>query len=204
MISSIQTKHDASDVARLGRVILASPILEPIVRKWEKVSLPDCWLVAGAIAQTVWNDAFGFDPDHGVVDVDLVYFDGADLSEDTEAEHASRIRSLYSDCGVKIDVKNEARVHLWYSQRFGYGIPPYTSTEHAIRTFPTTATAIGVQPECPGGLLISAPFGLSDLFGTIVRPNRVQVTRSIYAAKVIRWRSLWPELKIVDWSDVPD
>lgn len=110
------------------------------------------------------------------------------------------IRGLFSGCGVSIDVKNEARVHLWYSSKFGEQIMPYTSTWHAITTFPTTATAIGVQPA-GSEFLIAAPFGLADLFDTIVRPNKVQITPAIYAAKLTRWRGLWPGLQIVDWPE---
>jgi hypothetical protein len=108
MASDVPPEADSSGGARLERVIRASPVLEPIIRRWAEVSLPDCWLVAGAIVQTVWNDAFGFDPRHGVKDADLVYFDAADLSEDTEAGHAARIETLFGDLGVHIDVKNEA------------------------------------------------------------------------------------------------
>jgi uncharacterized protein len=190
----------SSSAARLQRIILASPILAPIVGQWDAIALPDCWLVAGAIAQAVWNDIFGLEPDYGVKDVDLVYFDGADLSPNAEAEHEARVRQICSGQGISIDVKNEARVHLWYARKFGGEIAPYTSTRHAITTFPTTATAIGVQPA-GSELLISAPFGLADLFATIVRPNKVQISPAIYAAKVMRWRALWPRLKIVDWSD---
>jgi hypothetical protein len=185
---------------RLERLILANPILAPIVRGWDAVALPDCWLVAGALAQTVWNDAFRFEPDYGVKDVDLVYFDAADLSEAAEAKHEARIRRTFSACGINLDVKNEARVHLWYSRKFGSEISPYTSTGHAIATFPTTATAIGVQPA-RSELLIAAPFGLGDLFNAMVRPNKVQITPAIYAAKVRRWRTLWPALRIADWSE---
>ena len=184
--------------ARLERIILASPILAPIIRRWGEVALPDGWLVAGALAQTVWNDTFGFPPEHGLADADLVYFDGSDLSEAGEAAHAARIRHLFADLAVKFDVKNEARVHFWYAEKFGYEIAPYTSTAHAITTFPTTATAIGVQPG-GSGLAISAPFGLADLFASAVRPNKAQITRAIYEAKVTRWRTLWPRLHIEDW-----
>jgi hypothetical protein len=31
-----------------------------------------------------------------------------------------------------------------------------------------------------------APFGLDDLFGLVVRPNKRQITRAIYEAKVER------------------
>jgi hypothetical protein len=202
MISHKHAEPDPAHVARLERLILASPILAPIVRQWDAIALPDCWLVAGALAQTVWNNAFDLKPDYGMKDIDLVYFDGSDLSEAAEAEHEARIRHMFSRRGITIDVKNEARVHLWYSRKFGGEISPYTSTRHAITTFPSTATAIGVQPA-GSALSISAPFGLGDLFDTLVRPNKVQITPAIYAAKVTRWRAFWPRLRIVDWSDEP-
>src|SRR5690606_17633631 len=96
----------------------------------------------------------------------------------------------------------EARVHLWYEARFGYPIRPYRSMEDAIRSFPTTATAVGVRPEA-GGLRIFAPFGLSDLFGLTVRANPAQITRAIYEAKTSRWLALWPRLRVTPWEDRP-
>jgi uncharacterized protein len=200
MMGTADLDRDPSGAARLESIILTSPILAPILGQWSAISLPDCWLAAGALAQTVWNDAFGFAPDHGLKDVDLVYFDGADISERQETSRAERLRDLFSGLPVRIDAKNEARVHLWYAAKFGYSIAPYTSTAHAIATFPTTATSVGVQPKAEG-LSITAPFGLSDLLGLVVRPNKVQITRSIYEAKVARWQSLWPRLAIVDWSE---
>jgi uncharacterized protein len=195
---AVHSNPDPTDCAKLKSVVLASPILRPIIGAWSAISLPDCWLVAGAIAQTVWNSAFGFPPDHGLKDVDLVYFDPTDLSDIGEARHEQRIRHLFAHLPAKVDVKNEARVHRWYPEKFGNPISPYVSAQHAIATFPTTATAVGIQPGI-SGLSIAAPYGLSDLFGLVVRPNKVQITRAVYEAKVTRWRRLWPDLTILDW-----
>ena len=189
------------DQADLLRPILArSPIVTTVVDRWSEIALPDCWLVAGCLAQTVWNDAFGQPAMHGISDIDLVYFDGNDLSQETEAGHATRVRALFADLGLWIDVKNEARVHLWYAEKFGNTLAPYVSTEDAITTFPTTATAVGVQPDA-NGLRIFSPYGLSDLLGGVVRPNKKQITRPIYDAKVKKWLALWPRLRVVDWDD---
>jgi uncharacterized protein len=88
-----------------------------------------------------------------------------------------------------------------YEQRFGYAIEPYLSSADAIATFPTTATAVGVR-RIRGKLECCAPFGLDDLFGLIVRPNKGQITRAIYEAKVDRWRSIWPRLTFVPWREM--
>lgn len=37
-------------MALLQSIISESPLLSPILHDWEKIALPDCWLVAGAIA----------------------------------------------------------------------------------------------------------------------------------------------------------
>jgi hypothetical protein len=185
----------------LLRLVLArSPIVATIVDRWLQIGLPDCWLVAGCLAQTVWNDAFGLPATHGISDIDLVYFDGEDLSAEAEAGHAALVRTLFADLGLWIDVKNEARVHLWYAEKFGNALAPYVSTEDAITTFPTTATAVGVQPRA-GGLHVFAPYGLSDLLGLIVRPNKKQITQAIYDAKVNKWQAKWSGLRVVPWDD---
>ena len=81
----------------LRSVLARSPIVATIVDRWLQIGLPDCWLVAGCLAQTAWNDAFGLPATHGISDIDLVYFDGEDLSAETEAGHAVRLRALFAD-----------------------------------------------------------------------------------------------------------
>ncbi|WP_322096616.1 nucleotidyltransferase family protein [Pelagibius sp.] len=181
------------------QTLAASPLLSPILASWEHIDLPDCWLVAGVLVQTVWNRAHGFDVAFGISDIDLVYHDADDLSEESEAGHSRRINSLFAGLGLPFDVKNEARVHLWYAAKFGDPIAPYVSAEAAIATFPTTAGAIGIRPSAEG-LELCAPFGLDDLLGLVVRPNKRQITQPIYEAKVARWRRLWPRLTILPWD----
>jgi hypothetical protein len=137
----------------------------------------------------------------GLKDVDLIYFDEEDLSFEAEASHERRLRDLFAHLPIKLDVKNEARVHLWYEDRFGYAIKPYSSSADAIATFPTTATAVGVR-QVRSKLECCAPFGLDDLFGLVVRPNKRQITRAIYEAKVDRWRSIWARLTFLPWEEM--
>ena len=90
--------------------VRASPLLSPILERWDEIKLPDCWLAAGAVAQTIWNRKLGKPHDHGIRDIDLVYFDDADLSKQSEDAHVSRLRGLFPEMPVNLDVKNEARV----------------------------------------------------------------------------------------------
>jgi len=191
-------------IDRLEAALQRNKWLSEILERFDEIGLPDAWLVAGAIAQTIWNLACGRSADFGVKDVDLIYFDGHDLSAGAEADHERRLRDLFRRLPVKLDVKNEARVHLWYEERFGYPIKPYLSSAAAISTFPTTATAVGV---CRAGseLRCCAPFGLGDLFALVVRPNKKQIARDVYEAKLARWRPIWPGLKFLPWEETkPD
>lgn len=188
--------------AELSEVMSAvsdSPLIRPLLENWRLIDLPDCWLVAGALAQTVWNRRFAMDPAHGIADIDIVYFDANDLSERAEARHAARIRAAFSALPAWIDVKNQARVHLWYGDRFGFDIEAYDSVSEAITTFPTTATAFGIRPT-GDGFECDAPFGLADLLNAVVRPNKTQVSREAYENKVERWKALWPDLTVIGWD----
>lgn len=175
------------------------PLTGPLLRRWPRIALPDAWLSGSTLAQVWWNRIFGLPPTHGIADLDLVYFDGEDLSEAGEAAQTGRVQAAFDEVPVRIDVKNQARVHLWYAARFGYAIPPYRCCAEAIATFPTTAAAVGVRAH-DGRIETLAPFGLDDLLRPIVRPNRVQITEAIYVRKVARWRQHWPLLPIVPWQ----
>ena len=175
-------QHTPSQSVLFERAVIGSPLLSAVLEHWDQVALPDCWLIAGALAQTFWNLAHGLSPTHGIKDVDIAYFDETDLSAQVEEAHAARINAAFAKHSIHFDVKNEARVHLWYERKFGYAIRPYASTPHAIATFPTTATSVGVHPTS-SGLAFCAPFGLHDLLGLVVRANKAQITHEIYAAK---------------------
>ena len=184
----------------LRDALLANPVISGLLGRWDALALPNCWLVAGVVVQSYWNAAHKLPPLHGISDIDLIYFDPNDLSESSESRAAHRVSELFNHPTIGFDVKNEARVHLWYERKFGYPIEPYASSESAIDTFPTTAGSIGIRPA-KNGIEAYATFGFEDLLNLVVRPNKRQVTRDIYTEKVARWRELWPLLRIVDWDD---
>ena len=187
-------------IHRLSAALRQNKGLWEILGRFDEICLPDSWLVAGAIAQTVWNLRCGRPAEFGIKDVDLIYFDGQDLSANSEAEQERRLRDRFRLLPIKLDVKNEARVHLWYEERFGYPIEPYPSSAAAISTFPTTATAVGVR-RVGSELECCAPFGLDDLFALVVRPNKRQITREVYEAKLARWQPIWPRLTFLPWDE---
>jgi uncharacterized protein len=182
----------------LSEVLIGQPVVAAILERVPSVDLQGWYLGAGCVAQTVWNAFHEFDLTFGIKDYDLVYFDHDDLSEQGELDTEQRVAELVSDLGVIVDVTNEARVHVWYEDRFGRPIEPYVSSDAAIATWPTTATSIGVR-RSDDALEVCAPFGLDDLFRMIVRPNKRLVTRDVYEAKATRWQAIWPLLTVLGW-----
>ena len=197
----IERKRDTAadrQMRALERALHHNASVATILERAPCFGLPDWYLGAGAVTGTVWNVLHGLDPGHGIKDYDLVYFDAGDLTASGEAAVEEEARGLFSDLGVTIDVTNEARTHLWYEQRFGRPIPPYRSSAHAISTWPTTASSVGVRYEA-GVFTVCAPFGLDDLFGMVVRPNKALVDEVVYTSKARRWAATWPRLHVLPW-----
>lgn len=163
--------------------------------------LDEYYIGAGCVAQTVWNYLSDKPIDYGISDFDIIYYDASDLSKEAEKNVEDRISSLLRDVPYEIDVKNEARVHLWYEEKFGKAIEPYESVKDAINSWPSTATAIGVRTTDSGEFEVYAPFGLNDLFGMLVRPNKALITRDIYEKKASKWAGKWSDLVVVPWDE---
>lgn len=121
--------------------------------------------------QNVWNAIDGREPGWGIKDYDLFYFDDSDLSWEAENEVLHRADRLFADVPAIIEMRNEARVHLWYEEKFGVPAPPFSSARDAIAAFASTSCAVGIS-RAPGALKIYAPYGLEDMITMHLRPNR--------------------------------
>ncbi len=160
------------------------------------------YLGAGGITQTVWNVLHGFDPEHGILDYDLVYYD-EDTSSEAQDAYIQKGKEIFKDIAIPVEIVNEARVHLWYKKELGYpnDQDKYNTTEEAISIWPTTATSIGVRKNPDGSFKVFAPFGLDDLLHMVVRANKPKITPKVYQDKVDRWTKLWPKLKVIPWDE---
>jgi len=203
MSEAMEARHQARALvlqeADFLREVEATPWLVAALERLGTFSQQEVWLGAGAVAQTLWNRRFGLPLDHGIDDLDLVWFDAKDLTEDSEARTASALKELLPDIRFRIDAKNQARVHLWYQNRFGYEATPVTSMEDALSRWPTTATAIALRRSSDGTLRVLAPFGFDDVLDGVVRPNKRQITATIYEAKTQKWLQKWPDLTVFPW-----
>jgi hypothetical protein len=187
-----------SQINLLQQILQQNKFIQQVFARADELQLPNWYLGAGCITQTVWNYISKQEATAHIKDIDLVYFDEHDLTYEGENCALENVKALLKDIPIPIDVKNQARVHLWYDKRFGYSIKPFQSVEDAINSWPTTVTCIGVSYR-HSNFLVYAPYGLHDIFGMIVRPNKVQITEEIYVNKVTRWKRCWTQLQIIPW-----
>jgi uncharacterized protein len=159
---------------------------------------PNTYLAAGALFQTVWNRLSERPPGAGINDYDINCFDDSDLSREGEDAVVRRALRVFDGLECRIDVVNEARVHLWYATEFGVTRQPYERTEAAIDSHPSMSCCFGIRPT-GAGIATYAPHGFSDLFSLRTRPNLGQAPREAYEAKTDRWRREWPRLSIIPW-----
>ncbi|HVO04511.1 MAG TPA: nucleotidyltransferase family protein, partial [Candidatus Cybelea sp.] len=172
---------------------LANPINRKILERLPALGAPNACLVAGSVYQALWNALSGRPAAEGVKDYDLFYFDGGDLSYEAEDAIIRRAQALFADLDVLVDVKNQARVHLWYPARFGGDYPQLTRVEDGIARFLVRSTCIGMMPQVEGGLRLIAPFGIEETRHGELRPNalwRPPIER--FRAKAASYVARWP------------
>lgn len=202
--SPITGAHLAAQLLRVSVSRQGSPRGKP--RRFAKqhlklaplLGVSDWWLTAGALFQTVWNVLEGKDPQAGIRDYDLFYFD-EDTSYAAESAVILRARELFKDLGVDVEVRNEARVHVWYEEHFGVPAIPFTSTGDAVDHFAAKTCCFAVTSDEAGALRTYAPHGYDDLFARRIVPNPLLAPQDVYEAKTRRWRTEWPTLMVLPW-----
>ncbi|WP_346900424.1 nucleotidyltransferase family protein [uncultured Roseibium sp.] len=187
-------------ITALQRIVRATPALMRILRTVKDLGLPDAWLVSGGIYQTVWNVLTDRPPDFGIKDYDVIYFDGTDLSYEAEDRVIRDMNAALPDLADKLEVRNQARVHLWYEKRFGRPYFPLSCAMESLTTYAAKTHAVAVRLGDGGAIDVQAPFGLSPIFAMRLVPNPLTDNRPTYDEKAERMMALWPELTVVDWD----
>ena len=173
-----------------------NPVNREILERMPALGLRDVWLVSGALFQSAWNALSGRAPDYGVRDYDVFYYD-PDTSWEAEDIAIKRAAAVFADLAASIEVRNQARVHLWYPEKFGIPYSPLSRSTDGIDRFLMTCAQVGLSRDS-SGYEVYAPRGFGDIEQMTIRPNRVDNFRAeAYYAKALRWQKLWPELTIL-------
>ncbi len=183
--------------ARVEAIVRATPNLMHVLTTARDLDLPDWLVFSGAIYQPVLNHLTGRAPDYGIKDYDLGYFDPADTSYEAEDAVIRRVAAAFAPTFREmVEVRNQARVHLWFEDKFGEAYAPLPNTAEALERFVSPLFAVGVRLEADGRLTIVAPFGLEDLFALRLRPNPRRITGG-FARTAASVTARWPEIEVI-------
>ena len=155
------------------------------------LDLPDSLVFSGAVYQRVLNHLTGRPADYGVRDYDLGYFDASDISYEAEDAVIRRVAAAFDEqLRSVVEVRNQARVHVWFEDHFGEAYTPLSCTAEALERFVSPMFAVGVRLDADDRLHVAAPFGLADLFALRLRPEPASAVRRLRAGRRRRHRPL--------------
>lgn len=176
---------------RLITILKEDNYIMSLLQTVDKLQLNDCWIAAGLIRSKVWDILH--DCHTKINDIDVIYFDSTDLSIGTEKKLEAKLEKLMPK--QPWSVKNQARMHTKNNNQ------PYVSSFDGVSHFPETPTAVAAQMK-DNDILIMAPYGLEDLFQSIVRPtpNYLEGTNlhQVYIKRMQdkKWDTTWTNLVI--------
>jgi hypothetical protein len=181
---------------RLEAIVRSGPRLMQVLESARDLDLPDWLIFSGAVYQRVLNHLTGRDLDYGIKDYDLGYYDAADISYEAEDAVIRRAAAAFAPpLSELVEVRNQARVHLWFEAKFGEAYTPLTNSAEALSRFVSPLFAVAVRLEGDGRLTVLAPFGLDDLFALRLRPNPTRRTHG-FARTAASVTARWPELSV--------
>jgi uncharacterized protein len=128
-------------------IIRSDPDLMRLLARLREIRLPQWRLVAGCLYQTVWNVLTGRPRGTGIQDYDPIYFASDDLSWEAEDAVIRSVAAATLGCVGPVEVRNQARVHLWFERRFGVAYPQLSSADEALQRYASMVHAVGVRLE---------------------------------------------------------
>ncbi|WP_310176133.1 nucleotidyltransferase family protein [Neobacillus niacini] len=165
-----------------------------ILKSAKSLNLPDWWICAGFVRSKIWDTLHNFSERTLIPDIDLIYFDPTNIDELEEKKLEELLNNLMPN--TPWSVKNEARMHIKSK------MPPYSSSVDAISKFPETATALGVKLDEKDNVVLTAPFGISDVVNLVVKPTpfftQTKERIEIYEDRITKknWKSIWNNVKV--------
>lgn len=181
---------------KLSEIICSNDWLMTVLRNVQKCKLPDWFVSAGTIRSIVWDNLHGYKESTPIKDIDVIFYDSNDLNSERERNAEERLNKLMPS--EKWDVKNQAAVHLWFKDVFGYETMPLKSSEDGIKRW--NSTSIGIRLQSNEEIYIAAPYGLTDLFEMKLRRNSKYIPKELFIRKVKERRieEIWPMVVIVE------
>jgi len=181
----------------LEAILRRSQPLMRVMRTMRELDVPDWVIFSGAIYQRVLNHLGDRDLDYGIKDYDVGYFDASDISYEAEDVVIRRVAAAFEPpLRELVEVRNQARVHVWFEGRFNEPYAPLSSSAEATERFVSPMFAVGVRLQADDRMSIIAPFGLEDLFARRLRPNPNRTSPN-FPRIAASAQARWPEIEVI-------
>lgn len=198
----MQYKNMSDQLNTMITILEKNKELMEMLNYISSLNLPNFYIAAGSIFQTIWNYYDDKELNFGIKDIDVIYFNNKDLSVERDLEYYNLINKYVKSKGFhyEIDVSNEARMHLWEMEHGqGEKVKPYKNSEDAMSKWIATVHAIGITKE-NNKIMVYAPYGLSDIFSKTIRPIKHDGnSKELYDKKVAGWSERFNNLTIIEW-----
>ena len=126
---------------RLSEIVRKTPPLLRGLSVARHLGLPDWLVFSGAVYQPVLNHLTGRPFDYGIKDYDLAHFDASNLSYEAEDAVIRRVKAAFDEpLRSMVEVRNQARVHLWFEAKFGEPYGPLSCTAEALECISSDLT----------------------------------------------------------------
>jgi len=180
-------EKDILDLIRQDRWMMG------VLQTAQELSLPDWMIGAGFVRNKIWDCLHGYEnTEVQTADIDLIYFDSKDLSEEQEKKYDHELTKVLN---INWSTKNQARMHEKHNR-----MEQYKNTEEALSEWVETPTCVAVRLEDNDILSLFAPHGIDDLVNLVVRPSPTFINDLEIFWKRIKskdWERKWPKLKIM-------
>ncbi|UTM56009.1 nucleotidyltransferase family protein [Photobacterium sp. CCB-ST2H9] len=182
-------KQEAELADRLSQWLRQDDLRMSVLAVVESLNLPQAYVGAGFVRNLVWDHLHGYNPPTSLNDVDVVYFDPSEQTQEKAWQTEAQLNREYPF--VVWQVRNQALMHT------RNGDQPYTSTMDAISYWVECETAVAAR-SVAGELDIIACFGLTSLFaGCLTHNPRRPFTAFQTRVAEKQWLEHWPGLKVV-------
>jgi hypothetical protein len=180
------------------KIIKKNRDLMQVLNFVHKLKLPNYYLTAGSLLQTIWNYYDNKPLNNKINDIDIAFFDLENTSKDRDKIIEEQINNFL----IKKDFKYKADVHNQVNM-FNYNNPnfkmTYTCVEDAISKWIVTTHAVGIKKE-KGKIKVYAPYGLNDIFNRTVRPIKHENnSKELYNKKALSYQERFKNITIIKW-----
>jgi hypothetical protein len=175
------------------RLVTNNDFMMQALKVAKSANLPNWYIGAGFIRNTVWDVQHGYNPKHNYNDIDIGYFDGKNVSEKLDQKLS---KDLSNKLNANWEVVNQAYAHKYNN------VPLYKSAIDGLAHWVETATSVAVTLDDNNQVKVIAPWGVEDLLNLKLRLVPYHVGNKYYEdifkkrIKDKRWIERWPRLEI--------